>query len=399
MLRPWNRRQFIAGSIAAPFVATEVAADALPPSAYRPGSELPAYGVPASGERYVRRVISEDRKIAKTPLAAQRGIITPSGLFFTRTHAGVPKIESRNHRLLVHGAVARPVFLTMHDILRYPSTTRIAFIECAGNTSQEWNAPSGRTVSETHGLASCAEWTGVPLRMILEDVGAHTAARWLLAEGADGASYDRSIPRDLAESEALIVYAQNGEMLRPEQGYPLRLVLPGLSGSASVKWLSRIALMEAPVYSREDTARYSEDLPDGRVRPFAFELGPKSVVTMPSGEMRLEDHGTYQIAGFAWSGAGSIRAVDISIDGGVTWREAHLDEPVLSKAFTRFTGEFRWTGEAATVLSRATDEHGTRQPTREELIALRGPTMSYRYNAIHGWKVRADGRVARQWDN
>jgi len=396
MLRSWNRRQFIGGSIAAPLVIPEVAADALPPSAHKPGGEPPAYGVPAPDERYVRRTISEDGMIAKTPLAVQRGILTPSGLFFTRTHAGVPRIESRSHRLLVHGAVVRPVFLTMRDILRYPSTTRIAFIECAGNTSQEWNAPSGRTVSETHGLASCAEWTGVPLRTILEDVGAQATARWLLAEGADGASYDRSIPRDLAESEALVVYAQNGEMLRPEQGYPLRLLLPGLSGNASVKWLSRIALMEAPVYSREDTARYSEDLPDGRVRPFVFELGPKSVITTPSGGMRLDDHGTYQIVGFAWSGAGSIRVVEISIDGGATWREAHLDKPILPKAFTRFTGEFRWTGDAATVLSRATDEQGTRQPTREELLARRGSTMSYRYNAIHGWKVCGDGKVVRQ---
>jgi sulfane dehydrogenase subunit SoxC len=359
-----------------------------------PGSEVPAYGTPSSFERAVVRSPAPARNIAQTPLASQRGIITASGLCFVRCHAGVPAIDPAQHRLLVHGLVKGPLFLSMDDILRLPAVSRIYFLECSGNSGSEWRGPSAPTVQESHGLASCCEWTGVRLRDVFDMVGVQPSARWFLAEGADAAAFDRSIPLAKAYDDALLVYGQNGEMLRPEQGYPLRLIVPGYEGSGNVKWLRRIKLLDRPVYSREETARYTDLMPNGTARAFTFVMETKSVIASPSGGQRVAS-GRNQVTGFAWSGRGKIARVDVSFDGGSSWRHAPLDTPVLTKAFSRFSVDWDWNGHETTLLSRAADETGYVQPTRAQLVHVRGVESGYHNNAIHGWRVTASGDVTK----
>ena len=295
---------------------------------------------------------------------------------------------------MVHGLVERPLLLSMNDLMRYPSVSRVHYLECSGNSAAEWFRPAGKTAQDVHGLVSCAEWTGVPLSAILEEAGINPGGKWLLAEGADAAAMTRSVPLAKAMDDALLVYAQNGEMLRPEQGYPVRLFLPGFEGNMSIKWLRRIKVGTAPFHTREETSKYSDLMPDGSARQFTFVMDAKSVITTPSGGQKLLQQGFHEISGIAWTGNGRIRAVDVSVDGGRTWREAALQAPVQSRALTRFRLPWRWNGEPAVLQSRATDETGYTQPTRSQLIAVRGQNSLYHYNAIQSWRVAASGEVS-----
>ncbi len=358
----------------------------------------PPYGMPSPFEKSVVRKLPDSPAAfptaTRTPLQNLFGTITPNGLFFERHHAGVPAINPDAHRLMVHGMVERPLLLSMNDLLRYPSVSRVHYLECSGNSSAEWFRPAGKTAQDVHGLVSCAEWTGVPLSIILDQAGVTSNGAWLLAEGADAAAMTRSIPLAKAMDDALLVYAQNGEMLRPEQGYPLRLFLPGFEGNMSIKWLRRLKLGSEPFHTREETSKYSDLMPDGTARQFTFVMDVKSVITTPSGGQKLMQPGFHEISGIAWTGSGRIRAVDVSLDGGRNWREATLQAPVQSLALTRFRLPWKWNGEAATLQSRATDEAGNTQPTRTQLIAARGQFSLYHYNAIQSWRVASTGEVS-----
>jgi sulfane dehydrogenase subunit SoxC len=357
----------------------------------------PAYGQPSPHEAAVQRIQfagtpTDTAAASLTPLQNLHGIITPSGLVFERHHAGVPDIVPDRHRLLLHGMVKRPLVFTMDELARFPSVSRLHFLECSGNTLTEWKKPAA-TVQHTHGLLSCCEWTGVPLATLLEEVGMEPDVRWILAEGADAAAMTRSVPLEKALDDALVVYAQNGEMLRPEQGYPLRLFLPGFEGNMSVKWLRRLKLGREPFMTREETAKYTDLMPDGSARQFTFVMEAKSVIVRPSGAQQLKAPGRYEISGLAWTGRGRIRRVEVSVDGGRSWREARLEEPVLPKCLTAFRLPWRWDGSPAVLQSRATDETGYVQPTRDALVAARGVNSYYHYNGIQSWRVTERGSV------
>lgn len=358
----------------------------------------PAYGLPSPFEKDVVRKAhgkppTDTAASSVTPLHRLHGIITPNGLHYERHHAGVPAIDPDSHRLLLHGLVDRPLIFTMDDIVRFPSVSRIHFLECSGNT-QGWTAENpSLTVQDTHGLLSCCEWTGVPLSTVLAEAGVKPEAKWILAEGADAAAMSRSIPIEKALDDALLVYAQNGERLRPEQGYPLRLLLPGFEGNTNVKWLRRLKLGDRPFETREETSKYTDLMPDGRARQFTFFMEAKSVITFPSGGQHLRQRGFYEISGLAWSGHGKIRRVDVSTDGGASWHEAQLQEPILSKCLTRFRLPWRWEGGPALLQSRAIDETGYVQPRRSALVEARGGNSYYHYNGIQTWRLGADGAV------
>jgi sulfane dehydrogenase subunit SoxC len=373
----------------------------LPPWTTRQGAPVLAspYGIPSAFEKNViRRPHSRGafptEASSVTPLQDLHGIITPSGLHYERHHAGVPAINPDEHRLLVHGLVDRPLIFTMNDLLRFPSITRTYFLECSGNTPGWTKSNPKTTVQDTHGLISCSEWTGLPLSAILAEAGAQNRASWVLAEGADAAAMTRSFPIAKALDDALLAYAQNGEMLRPEQGYPLRLFLPGFEGNMSVKWLRRLKLGDAPFETREETSKYTDLMPDGLARQFNFVMEAKSVITFPSGGQQLSGLGFYEIRGIAWSGRGRITQVEVSVDNGTTWMNANLQEPVLSKCLTRFTVPWHWNGQPAVLQSRARDDTGYWQPTRAALIAAYGTNYGYHYNGIHSWGVGPDGAVS-----
>jgi sulfane dehydrogenase subunit SoxC len=374
--------------------ATQIAALPAPGGTLPNPSDAPIapYGVPS---RFEDDIIRRPRGLpspALTPLAAQLGIITPNGLTFVRNHAGTPALDPKRHQLTVHGLVGNALTFTLADILRFPSVERMHFLECAGNSARGWQQ-LGSGVQFSHGLLSGCLWTGVPLRLLLDEAGVKPEARWFVAEGADGALFDRSIPLAKALDDALLVYGQNGEMLRPEQGYPLRLILPGFEGSTNIKWLRRIKLVAAPVYSREETAQYSQAGPDGKVRLFDFVMEAKSVITLPSPTQRLSEPGFYEGRGFAWSGRGRIKGVEVSYDAGSTWTPAVLDDINLPKSLVRFTFPLRWTGNEMTLASRATDESGYAQPTLDQLTSSRGTSPRYHVNAITHWRILRDGSV------
>lgn len=326
-----------------------------------------------------------------TPLESLWGIVTPSDLHFERHHAGVPTIDPNQYELLVHGLVDRPLKFSLRELKRFPSVSRFHFIECAGNgymTSLDLSDISKEvTPGQLDGLLSTSEWTGVRLSTLLKEAGVRKGATWFLAEGQDAAVMTRSIPIAKAWDDAMIAYAQNGEALRPEQGYPARLLLPGWEGNASVKWLRRLEISDAPFMTREETAKYSDARRDGRVEMFTFTMEAKSLITFPSYPNVLPGNGWYEISGLAWSGNGCIARVDVSVDGGKSWHRASLQQPVLSKCTTRFTFPWQWNGKTALIMSRATDEKGIQQP------GYRGPTTYYHNNTIRSWQIDGDGRV------
>ena len=363
-----------------------------------PGEPMGAqpYGAPSPFEKDVVKNISKTLKqyisaSSRTPLRELDGIITPNGLFYERHHGGVPTIDPAQHRLMLHGLVERPLIFTMDDLRRFPSESRIHFLECSGNPG--YTKPYGKTASDLVGLVSCAEWTGVSLKLVLQEAGLKPDARWVVAEGADAAALTRSIPIEKCLEDALLVYSQNGERLRPQQGYPLRLFLPGFEGNMSVKWLRRLHVTAEPTYSREETSKYTDLLPDGTAREFSFYMEAKSIITRPSGGHRLSAPGFHEITATAWSGHGQIKRVDVSVDDGKSWQDARLQEPVLTRALTRFRLPWQWDGKPAVIQSRAVDETGYVQPTLAELLAVRGENYFYHNNAIWPWRIAADGEV------
>jgi len=345
----------------------------------------------------------------RTPLQNSVGIITPASLHFVLSHGyDPPDIDPRQHRLMIHGMVDRPLIFSLDDLERLPSVSRFHFVECHGNSAT--SAPNRAirmaetaTVQDTHGLTSCSEWTGVLLSVLLRDAGVQKGATWLLAEGTDEVKHTKSIPLDKAMDDVLVAYGQNGEALRPEQGYPLRLVVPGWQGIGNVKWLRRIKVVDQPYMTMMETTRYPSPRLDGKSRWFESEMGPKSVITRPSGGQRLAGAGFHEITGLAWSGGGFIRRVEVSTDGGRTWKDAQLQEPIARKAHTRFRMDWNWDGTEAVLQSRCTDERREVQPSVNELAKIWGVNMDYfqlagtvdmgNFNAIHSWKVNRDGSV------
>jgi sulfane dehydrogenase subunit SoxC len=326
---------------------------------------------------------------SRTPLQDLHGTITPSDLHYERHHGGVPVVDPHAYRLLVHGMVDRPLTFTLDDLKRFPATTRTCFLECSGNFGGQ---RAETTPQDLCGLTSQSEWTGVMLSTIFNEAGAQPRATWFLAEGQDAAVMTRSVPIKDALAEAMIAYAQNGEALRPEQGYPARLLLPGWEGNASVKWLRRMELADQPFMTREETSKYTDPLADGTARQFSLVMDARSVITSPSYPQAIEK-GWIEIRGIAWSGRGMIRRVDISTDGGRTWKPAALQQPVLPKAHTRFRFPWQWDGRPAEILSRAVDETGYTQPEWTALQHARGRRTRYHLNPVTGWTIAADGHV------
>tara|TARA_R110002049_G_scaffold201885_1_gene372510 strand:+ start:5677 stop:6996 length:1320 start_codon:yes stop_codon:yes gene_type:complete len=358
------------------------------------------YGMPSKFESdVVRRTVSwltadPISSISMTPIHEMKGIITPSGLVFERYHAGVPEINPDEHRLMIHGMVDRPLILTMDELMAFPSESVIHFLECPANGGMEWRGTQMEALQFTHGMLSCCEWTGVKLSTLLDEVGLSKNAKWVLAEGADGAAMTRSIPIEKALDDTLVVYAQNGEMLRPEQGYPVRLFNPGWEGNTSIKWLRRLEIGDKPWYQREETSKYTDLLPDGTARKFSFIQETNSVITSPCPERPMLRRGVHELEGIAWSGRGKIKRVDVSLDGGVTWQQARLKGLVLSKALTRFSLPINWQGQSLLLQSRSIDETGYVQPTLSQLRAVRGSNSIYHKNSIHTWKLDPDGTVS-----
>ena len=363
------------------------------------------YGMPSVHEKNLQRRESpgltrvSQAGVSFAPLQGLFGIITPSGLHFERHHQGWWDIEPDKHRLMVNGSdetmLKKPMVFTMDDIMRLPSVSRIHFIECGANTGMEWGNVAVPTVQYTHGMISCSEFTGVPLKTLLDMCGAdYQRGKFVLAEGADGSSMTRTIPMSLIDSgEVLVAYGQNGEMLRPENGYPLRLVVPGVQGVSWVKYLRRIELGDMPYATKDETIHYVDLLPDGQHRQYTSIQEVKSVITSPSGGQVLLDKGFHNVSGLAWSGRGKVRKVDVSTDGGRNWRPARTDGAVLSKSLTRFNFDWSWDGKPALLLSRAVDETGHVQPTYAELRKVRGTRSIYHNNAIQTWLVSENGEV------
>jgi sulfane dehydrogenase subunit SoxC len=358
-----------------------------------PGAPSSPYGERAPTAESVLR-LAPNPVVSFSPLADLHGTLTPNALFYEIHFGGIPAIDPSEHRLLVHGLVEQPTLFTMEDLKRFPSVSVIHFLECAGNSFSEWTEASmSPTVQLSHGWTSSAEWTGVPLATVLREVGLKPGGGWLLAEGADAAGLNRSIPTAKAMADGVLVYAANGEDLQPSQGFPLRLLLPGFEGNMNVKWLRRLKIGAEPWHTRWDTPYYSDLMPDGTAREFTFVMEAKSVITAPSGGQRLAEPGFQEITGLAWSGRGRIARVDVSVDGGQTWMAATLQEPVRSIAWTRFRLPWQWDGQATRLQSRAIDETGYVQPTIAQLVEARGVNSFYHNNAIKTWAIAADGEV------
>jgi len=375
----------------------------IPESNKTMGQPIPEseYGMPVEFEEHVKRRRSDvfvNRQNysdwSMTPLQHQHGIVTPNGLIFERHHNGVAIIDPDVHRLVIHGLVEKPLIFSMDDLMRYPSVSRFFFMECSGNTLTDWGEAKSTTVQQSHGLLSCAQWTGIPFSWLLDEAGVKPEGKWAMLEGADGSGHLRSIPMEKLMDDALLVYAQNGEMLRAEQGYPIRAFMPGWEGNTCVKWLRRIKVVEEPAHIRGETARYTDPMPDGKWRQFSMEMECKSVITNPSGGMTLKGPGFYEIEGFAWSGNGKITHVDITLDGGRTWREAMLEEPVMDKCLTRFRYRWQWDGSPAKIASRAVDSTDYVQPTVEEIARAREIVgFVQHHNGIFPWSINEDGEV------
>ena len=369
------------------------------------GVATEGYGKPSRFEANLQRRQSpgltqtRQSSVSFAPLQGLFGIVTPSGLHFERHHQGWWDVDPAQHRLMLNGSDAtmlkRPMVFGMDELMRLPSVSRFHFIECGANTGMEWGNVAVPTVQYTHGMLSCSEFTGVPLITLLEMAGADwRRGKFVLAEGADGSSLTRTIPAELIRSgEVLVAYGQNGEMLRPENGYPLRLVVPGVQGVSWVKYLRRIELGDQPYASKDESVHYIDLMPDGLHRAYTSIQEVKSVITTPSGGQVLLDRGYYHLNGLAWSGRGKITRVDVSVDGGSNWARARLQTPVMDKCLTRFSLDWAWGGDPALVMSRASDSSGQVQPTYAQLRAVRGRRSIYHNNAIQTWLVQAGGEV------
>ena len=332
--------------------------------------------------------------ISRTPLQHLQGIITPNSLHFERHHAGVPDIDPSGHKLVINGMVRQPLVYEYGDLLKYPMVSKVYFIECSGNGRSNTQGLPGGTAQSIHGLVSCSEWTGISLSTLLDEAGVQSGASWIAAVGADAASMGRSIPLEKALDDVLIALFQNGEPVRPEQGYPMRLFVPGWEGNISVKWLTQIKLTNAPAQFRDETSKYTDTLPNRSSRQFTFPMETKSLITSPSGEMTLQGTGLYKITGIAWSGSGSISLVEVSADGGRSWAESLIESEQWDKSLTRFSIPWEWNGGEAILQSRATDSAGNVQLTRQAVIADRGTNAFYHNPGIQSWAVNTAGEVS-----
>jgi len=364
------------------------------------GVATSGYGLPSKFEKNLQRRESPgltrvpQASVSFCPLQGLFGIITPNGLHFERHHQGWWDVDPTQHRLMINGLVREPRVFTMDELMRLPSVSRIHFIECGANSGIEWNNVALPSVQYTHGMLSCCEYTGVRLATLLELCGADTkAGQYILAEGADGSSMTRTIPMRNALDDVIVAWGMNGEMLRPENGYPLRLVVPGVQGVSWVKYLRRIEVGDRPYDTKDEEVHYVDLMPDGTHRQYTSIQECKSVITTPSGGQKLLDRGYYNVTGLAWSGRGKIARVDVSVDAGRNWRPARIDGPVLSKALTRFDIDWTWDGTPAILQSRAVDETGYVQPTINQLRAVRGSRSIYHNNAIQSWRVAESGEV------
>ncbi|NPU10938.1 sulfite dehydrogenase [Bradyrhizobium sp. 83002] len=408
-----SRRGFLtaAGGLAATALASQARAGAgnsanQPPNVPEwtrtlgEGVAVRPYGKPSKFEKdVVRRDVewltaSRESSVSFTPLHELEGIITPNGLCFERHHGGVAEVDPADHRLMIHGLVERPLLLSLDELKRYPRVNRIHFMECAANSGMEWRGAQLNGCQFTHGMIHCVQYTGVSLRTLLEETGVKPNGKWLLVEGADSASMDRSLPIEKALDDCIIAYKMNGEALYPEQGYPMRLVVPGWQGNLWVKWLRRIEVGDQPWHTREETSKYTDLLPNGKARRFTWSMDAKSVITSPSPQAPIKHgKGFTIVSGLAWSGNGKVKRVDVSLDGGRNWWPARIDGPVLDKALTRFYYEFDWNGEPLLLQSRVQDETGYVQPSKAELRKVRGYNSIYHNNGIQTWHVQANGEV------
>jgi sulfane dehydrogenase subunit SoxC len=412
-----HRRAFLRGGAAFAAAMTgytlsdSLAAQQLADDAWstRAGAAIPEYGVPSSFEKSASRTLSNPKgeprtQHARTPHHLLNGTFTPNGLHFVISHSGAPDVDPAKHRLVIHGLVRKPLAFTLDALGRYPMVSRMAFVECGGNSSPLFsNEPVQATAQALHGLVSCAEWTGVMLSTLLEEAGIDPKAKWLIAEGADSLALSRSVPVAKALDDAMIALYQNGERLMPGNGYPMRLLLPGWEGNMNVKWLRRIKLTEMPAMSYYEARTYAPILPNGKAYQFYFLQEVKSFITHPSPGLTLNGPGFYEVSGIAYSASGRIAKVMVTADGGKTWAQATLQGPVLPQAFTRFRVPWRWDGGPAILQSRAWDEAGNVQPTRAEVIALRGQTKaavtnaaafpSQHYNGPTSWAIERTGEV------
>ena len=411
--KPLTRRSLIAGaavaaggallsnlpSADAQQVANQAVAALPPPVVPADPTKVPGGPTTAVGSRSAfvnptRAPVGEITGTTLTPLHALTGTITPSDLHFARIHAGIPAIDPEKHTLIIHGLVDRPTTFTVADLKRFPSVTRPHFVECAGNGRSAYRTPKPEmTPQQVDGMIANSEWTGVPLSALFREVGVKREASWFLAEGGDACLMARSIPVSKGKDDALIAWAQNGEPIRPEQGFPIRLLLPGWEGNTNVKWLRRMKLGTEPFMTRWETAKYTDPLPGGKARIFSFEMDAKSIITSPAFPERLSKPGWWPVSGMAWSGRGRITRVDVSTDGGKTWVEAELLTALTPKAVVRFQHMWQWKGNDSLLMSRAVDETGYVQPSMAQLKAVRGPGTDYHFNAIRGWRVARDGAV------
>ena len=371
----------------------------IPTWSRQPGPGATAYGTRSPFADNLQRLAAQPNPTypgggaSRSPLQHLQGTITPNSLHFERHHAGVPNIDPSQHILVINGLVRQPLAFRYEDLLKYQMVSRIHFLECSGNSGALLRGEIGGSAQSLHGLVSCAEWTGIPLSTLLDEAGVLPEAAWVAAVGADAASMGRSIPLTKALDDVMVALYQNGEAVRPGQGYPMRLFCPGWEGNVSVKWLTQIKVTQKPAQFRDETSKYTDTLQNRSSYQFTFPMGTKSLITSPSGEMTLSQPGIYQITGIAWSGRGGIRQVEVSADGGETWAEAAIQGHQLDRALTRFTIPWEWNGGEAILQSRATDSRGNIQPTRSDVIASRGTLSFYHNPCIQSWQVDPAGEV------
>jgi sulfane dehydrogenase subunit SoxC len=366
-----------------------------------PGAPMSGSGAPSDHEAHLQRTAISTQAgttgagASRSPLELLDGIITPSRLHFERHHSGIPAIDPDEHRLYIHGLVDRPLSFSLDSLSRYQTISKIQFLECSGNSGASLSAnPVQKSCSQIHGLVSASEWGGVPLSVLLQETGIKPQGKWIVAAGADAAMMSRSVPMEKVLDDAIVALYQNGERLRPSNGYPMRLFLPGWEGNMSVKWLRTIKIVDQPSMTRDETSKYSDLQDSGVSRLFTFPMSVKSVITSPSPGLQMGPKGIYQISGIAWTGAGKIRRVEVSADGGRSWADAALDEHVMSKCLTRFRAAWNWDGGSAVILSRATDEGGNVQPTRDVVLEGRAKGAFYHYNGIQAWQIGANGEAS-----
>jgi len=406
-----SRRQFLQRAAAAGLAAGAVGSASAQSRAVAAKPEAKpmlaeASRFPFSGLEVTKRI---DHITYYTPIQDSAGIITPAPLHFMQTHASeIPDLDPKEHRLTIHGMVERPLSFTLDELKRLPSVSRIHFVECHGNGSPARHSDhekkgSGVPIQFVHGMTSCSEWTGVLLSVLLKEAGVKKEASWLVYEGGDPGKYTYTLPLAKAMDDVMVAYAQNGEPVRPAQGHPLRMLVPGWEGPFSVKWLKHIKVVDQPYFTWNEAMNHSIPRPDlgGKSRWHHFQMAPKSVITRPSSGHTLPGPGFYEITGLAWSGYGTVRRVEISIDGGKTWKDARLQAPILRMAHTRFNFDWNWDGQETLIQSRCTDDQGETQLSVAELYKNWGytdyksqdKTRAIHFNAIQPWRIAKDGSV------